>query len=460
MKKFLLLLFGVVLVTQGINAQQRYFELKDESPENGVFSGMDNEACVIIACNKTKELTFDSSMDKTVNITKTGTEGNNTLYYLVFKVGKRYKGRILDVMCPGFSSVSIPLELKPKQLMRFLIYDPNDVVDGGCYQQHRVMGMKYFDDANYRDAKVEFTLSLECTDSNKEEANRIISVCDSIIYLREKADKEYDLLKYSEATADYSKIEALNPQDKYVLNRIFQCNRTRDLKCEGYYKTAEAYYKNKDYTKARDLYQRIIDETGAQSVQSSLRISEIDRMEKMSKNRERVLSYEFASNQPIGFSSGVYGKGVHSYFTLRFNSKVFDLARQDYVLDKKPELNFSFGWTTNIIKKYVWLFFGPGVTAMAKYQVDPDKWSEGSTDESVANITEAQILAKAKSENKEEKDYLEAKYKFAVSPEVGILFKYSFIALRYTFQYRFVANKDDQSFIGHQRSVIGIGVAF
>src|SRR5574344_516002 len=118
MKKLFLFLCVLFFAAQGINAQQRFFEVKDESPLNGVFSGLDNEAGVIIACNQSKNLTFDSSMDETVTLFKKETEGNNTLYFLVFKVGRRFKGRVLSVICPGYSTIVVPLDLQPKQLKR------------------------------------------------------------------------------------------------------------------------------------------------------------------------------------------------------------------------------------------------------------------------------------------------------------------------------------------------------
>lgn len=464
MKKFYFLFCVVFLVCQGISAQQRYFEVKDESSATGVFSGLDNEAGVIIACNQNKILSFDSSMDKTVTIFKQETEGSNTLYYLVFKVGRKYKGRVLSVICPGFTTAAIPLDLTPKQLKRFLLYDPNDVVDGGCYQQHRVKGMQYFDNASYKQAKEEFTLSLQCTDCNKEEASQKIQVCDSILVLRELADKQFDLLKYGEASANYHKIQAYNPQDKYVINRIFECNQSQDIQSASYFAAAEQYFKDKDYDKARILYQRVVNLSGTESVNASLKISEIDRQNRRSINRERVLSYEYESKAPIGFSYGSYGAHSHGYFTLRINNELFDLARGEYKMSKKPEANMSFGWTINVVKKYGWIFFGPGVTMVGKYQVNPDKWGDATitTDKQAETITEEQVLAKvnASTDGKEEKDFLKVKPKFAVSPEIGFLVKYGPVALRYTFQYRWAIAKDDQDWIGKIRNVIGIGFAF
>lgn len=462
MKRTFLFLFGIFLLMQGVSAQQRFFEFKDETPENGVFSGLDDEAGVIIVCDQKKELSFESSMDKKVYMFKKATEGSNTLYYLIFKVGRKYEGRVLSIICSGYATFTVQLDLQPKQLKRYLIYDPNDAVDAGCYQQHRAKAMKYFDKCNYREAKTEFELALSCTDANKDEALQRISLCDTILVLKDRADVNFSLLKYAQAATDYRKIESMNPMDTYVIDRLYQCNQTQDTQCSSYYIAAEGYYKEKEYDKARTLYQRIVDQGCSQSADAMLKITEIDRLMKKTKNRERVLSWEYDAKAPIGFSYGTYGQHSHGYFSLRMNNQVFDLARSNYSLDHKPELNISFGWTVNVVKKYGWIFFGPGLTTMVKYTVDPEMYLDrkGAKDKDVENVTQEDVEAKAKATGKEVKDYEKPNFKFAVSPEVGFVVKYGPAALRYTFQYRFAISKNDEDFIGKVRNVIGIGFAF
>ena len=49
---------------------------------------------------------------------------------------------------------------------------------------------------------------------------------------------------------------------------------------------------------------------------------------------------------------------------------------------------------------------------------------------------------------------------FAISPVLGITIKYSYFAIRATYQYRWSIVKDLQDFIGNSRFSVGVGVAF
>jgi tetratricopeptide (TPR) repeat protein len=462
MYKYLFILIAAICSFQSAAAQQRYFEVKDNTAPNSVYSGLDDEAGVTITCKQNRRLSFDSSMDKMVTITKIDSMEGNNIYYLVFKVGKRYRGRVLSVFCSDFQTLTIPLELQPKQLKQYLLYDPNEAMEGGCYQQHRVKGIAYFKNASYREALDEFTLSLECTDCNRQEAQSKIDLCDTILSYRKKADAAFELLKYSEAIENYRKIEALNADDKYVVNRIFECSQSQVLQSQSYYQAAEQYFKDKEYDKAKALYQRVVDLKGEDAINSALRISEIDKLSRHIKNRERIFSYEYSGKTPIGFSYGTYQQHSSGYFTLRFNKDVFDLARSEYKYDKKPEVGISFGWTINVVPKYGWIFFGPGITSMARYKINTDKYFEGNihTDADAEKLTYDDVLKKAETNGEDVSDYLKAKYKFGFSPELGFVAKYRFIALRYTFQYRWSITKEDQNFMGRVNNEIGIGFAF
>ena len=53
-----------------------------------------------------------------------------------------------------------------------------------------------------------------------------------------------------------------------------------------------------------------------------------------------------------------------------------------------------------------------------------------------------------------------ADYKAAISPVMGITAKYGYVALRFTYQYRWSLKKDMKDFIGRDRISAGIGIAF
>ena len=60
-----------------------------------------------------------------------------------------------------------------------------------------------------------------------------------------------------------------------------------------------------------------------------------------------------------------------------------------------------------------------------------------------------------------EKDYeTKVNTSFAISPVVGLLVKYSYFAVRATYQYRFSLKKELEDFMGKSFFSFGIGLAF
>lgn len=92
-------------------------------------------------------------MDKTANPYNTLAEGNDSIYYIEFPTGSRYRGRQLSIKSPGYNTVTISLEdLKPKQAVTLLAVDPNSMVDAGCYRGHRNRGLEELKKMNYNEA--------------------------------------------------------------------------------------------------------------------------------------------------------------------------------------------------------------------------------------------------------------------------------------------------------------------
>ena len=120
---------------------QNKLEVSDVSRPNDVYSSANEEAGVAIYCHQSIPLSFSSTMDKSVVPFRTDLQGSDSIYYISFPTGKRYRGRILIVSSPGYETVEVPLELEPKQLLTYKITDPNALVDAGCYREHRNRGM-------------------------------------------------------------------------------------------------------------------------------------------------------------------------------------------------------------------------------------------------------------------------------------------------------------------------------
>ena len=155
-----------------------------------------------------------------------------------------------------------------------------------------------------------------------------------------------------------------------------------------------------------------------------------------------------------------------------FNKYVFDAIRKDcrYGQEDFPELNLAFGWTVKIANP-VWIHFGPGFTGKMYYGTYLDKkypkigygqedWQYLDTKE----MGDESILGQAgqlkEAPEKYQDAWTKANLAFAISPVFGITAKYSYFALRLTYQYRWSVEKDLQDFIGNSRFSVGIGIAF
>ena len=137
-----MLLIGSITCAQGV------LEVKDTSQPNDVYASENDEAAVIIRCHESIPLTFSSSMDKTAIPFKVELQGADSLYYLAFPTGSRYRGRELSIIARGYAPIFICLELQPKQLLSFQVTDPDALVDAGCYREHRNKGVLEIGKAN------------------------------------------------------------------------------------------------------------------------------------------------------------------------------------------------------------------------------------------------------------------------------------------------------------------------
>jgi hypothetical protein len=462
-----------LLLMGGVAFSQNILEVKDISQSNDVFSSANDEAAVLIRCNHTIPLKFSSSMDKSAVPFRTELQGSDSLYYIAFPTGNRYRGRELAISSPGYYSVSISLELQPKQLLSYQITDPNALVDAGCYRGHRNKGMEEIKNSNYEEARNQFIVARECTDCNVEENESNIALADSLILYRQKGDEAYKLLDYVKASNYYSMILALNAYDNYASNRNTICVRNFTDECNTLYTKAEYYFSEKEYDKAKELYEKVVEKECTNMSIAVERLNSISSLLRAKKDHARVFTYEYRKDVPIGFSYGHYNMHkAGGFFQMDFNGNVFKAIRSDckYGDEKFAEMNMSFGWTIKIAAP-IWIHFGPGFTGKMYYGTYLDKQYPkkgfGSDD--------WQYLDKSKMGNEEvlatapgldeapepyQKGWEKANLAFAVSPVVGITAKYSYFAVRLTYQYRWSVQKDLQDFMGPSRVSVGVGVAF
>ena len=452
---------------------QNTLEVIETSRPNDVYSNVNDEAAVIIRCHESIPLTFSSSMDKKADPFRKELQGTDSVYYLAFPTGKRYRGRLLTVCSRGYNSVEISLELQPKQLLTFQISDPNALVDAGCYREHRNKGILEIKSSNYEEARNQFLLARECSDCNKEENEKNITLVDSLLFFRQEAEEAFKLLDYVTAGEFYSKILSLNAYDTYASNRNTLCVTNISEECATLFSQAEFYYNEKEYDRAKELYEKVIAKECRNMPFAVQRLNTIKSNLRVKKNHSRVFTYENRKDVPIGFSIGKYNiHKVGGFFQMDFNSTVFDAARSDckYGDESFPELNMSFGWTAKIVNP-LWIHVGPGFTFKMYYGsylnkkypktgYGKDEWDildkNKMGDEDV--LRTANDLENVPEQYKD--GWTHANLAYALSPVIGLTVKYSYFAIRLTYQYRWSIQKELKDFMGINRISLGIGVAF
>jgi hypothetical protein len=133
----LLIILAAVFCLYNIAYSQRVFDYRDQTQALSVFTDKDPEVMnaggaqsgITVYCSSTLSLTFESNVDRTVDVYNKEEKGGLTYYYIRFTVGRfrgaNYAGRILDVLAPGFLPLKIRIDLQPSESKTYEIYDPN-----------------------------------------------------------------------------------------------------------------------------------------------------------------------------------------------------------------------------------------------------------------------------------------------------------------------------------------------
>ena len=467
MSKKSIVLMCMLLIGSMANAQG-VLEIKDISHPNDVYSTDGDGAAVRIRCHESIPLTFSSTMDKDANPFYVDLQGSDSVYYIAFPTGNRYRGRELSIVARGYAPLYIQLDLQPKQLLTYQITDPNALVDAGCYREHRNKGVLEIKNGNYEEAKNQFVIAQDCSDVDKEENDKNIALTDSLMMYRNLADEAYKLLDYYKAAEYYTKVLELNPVEAFSTDRKNACVQAFTEECFTLFTKAEYYFNERDYEKAKTLYEQVIAKECPNNIAiSTERLNTINSLARAKRDHSRVFTYEWRKDVPIGFSDGGYNMHkVGGFFQMDFNSRVFDAIRGDcrYGDKKFAELNVAFGWTIKIANP-VWIHFGPGFTGKMYYGTyKDDHYPVKGYGESelldVKKMGEDLALPKSEIPSSYEDGWKKSNIAFGISPVVGITAKYSFFAIRLTYQYRWSVQSKLQDFMERSRLSFGVGVAF
>ncbi|MBQ7691618.1 MAG: hypothetical protein IJT30_10590 [Muribaculaceae bacterium] len=466
-----LLLFTVLAATAVCAHAQKMLQAA-EVPNPLVTAYMNEpgeyRARVDVKCLQTIPLTFETQCDKPANLRlTTEDDGVNTTYTMLIDADpsvREYSTRMLTIASPGYDDIYYDLStLRPGQWITISVSDPNITVGTGCYNEHHNKGMEEIKNMNYEEARRQFYIASSCAEANQEENNNWIERVDSLIRFRLEGDNAFKLLDYRTAAACYDKVLILNSLDSYALNMKTQCVKDFSSECETLFNRAEWLYKEHDYQKAKEVYQQLLDRKCNYEVQANNRLQSIASTARSRKDHTHVLTYEWQKNVPIGLHIGTYNMHkAGGYFHINLNATMIDAIRQECRYEdpatteniKYPEFNISAGWTIKI-KNPVWVHFGPGFTGKMYY----GKYKEDNYpyyDKNEADPLSPDMTDPAKKDGAYEK----VNFGLAISPEVGITIKYSYFAVRCTYQYRFALKKPLQEFIEPHRVSVGVGIAF
>ena len=454
MKNRFFTLLALLLTVAGTAFAQRTLEVKDVTTSLNVFSGKDTEAGIVISCPSNMQISFESTHDKTVDVYNKEEKGEETFYYLKFNTGRRYRGRKLTIRTDDFAPITLDATLEPKELKQYQLLDPDADFVYGCYYEYRKRGIEFFQNSMYTEAREQYNIAKECSDCPADNnLEQLIANIDSIETWQKLAADAFDLLDYSKADDLYGKIMQLNPQDSNASNKRYEARRLSGNDCTQYYNNAEVYKENGEYDKALELYQRVIDQNCSNSLLASEQVKRIKLLQQNRNQKSAVIAYEYSGSAPIGITVGSYKtRKTGSYFSLSFNTDIFEVMRSNFDKVSDAELNISAGFTICPVKQApVWIFFGPGFTGIGTYENEDgsayvkNSYVENATDEKVEGKVYEKPTLKVHS---------------AISPEIGLLGKIGPVVLRYTFQYRFAVSKDDADLIKKSRHVIGAGICF
>lgn len=483
------LLLGIMVST---TIAQSQFKLENISCPNDVYLNSGDSAAIVVHSHKSLLLRFflakssSSSGKKKVKgkfIAPTKYEANNSddyVYYFVFPTGDQYRNQTLVISSPTMSgSVSIIINLEPKQVKTYKVINLYGLVGVGCYLERRNKAWVEIGKGNYAEGLNQLKLASDCSDANRIENNFQIQRVSILMDYRKKGDDAFNNHDFKIASTKYAYLYKENPFDSLAVSRYLLCQEYLKVECDTLFLKADQCLKNEEYKEAEKLYNTVLenanylydlDKKYGLETNISRRLKTIKQeMEKKERRTtfNKDLTYEYRKDSWLGFSYGVLKeRKTGGFIQIDISPTTLDEIRSAcrYGDTKFSETNLAFGWTKKLFK-YVWIHWGPGFTGKfyhGTYQ--NQKYPTIGYGESTLLDTDAMgedvSLPKNEIPEKYEEAWKKSNFAFAISPVVGIDIKYQFFVLRLTYQYRFATKAKLADFIGRNRISVGVGVAF
>ena len=428
-KKYILLVatlaFSLIVTAQ---SQMKVLHVEDITPELSVYPCGDRpEALVVIRCSESFDLDFTSNVDSELDVTRL-TDGSEKIYYIVFQTrasGTTFKGRQLAIIANGFTKYYLPLELKEKQKLEFLVSDPYSKLRSLFYTSTEE-GVRLFEVGEYLAAKDQFVIARRCPEYATVENSLDVYVaqCDTMLKWTTVVDMAEEIDDYVLAMEFLEKMIHVNPRCDILRERYSSVLTEYRRECAFDMDVGTRYMEDRKYDLARERFEHAIAIKSPNATQAALNLEQISLINYKADNRTHSFFYEMTGRCPIGFmAASLKPEKVGGYFSLDFNSGCFDLVSNNLEPVSNPEATqfevvVSGGWTLrlyyprdNVYIPHVWLLFTPLGYAGGGYT-----YNEGEGD----NIDKS------------------IKYFNAIAPEVGLAVRVWRIALNYKLQYRYV----------------------
>lgn len=482
-----MLLLG--MVTNTIWAQYNIV-VQDISRPNDLYTNSGDSALILVRSHESIELEFFLSKDKNPSkfqsFRPSRTEldfSEDSIYYFVFPTGNKYPNQRLTISAIGGNSVSIDIDLGPKEVKTYRVSRPFGFIVERCYPKHRNKAREEIEKGNYDEALAELRLAKDCADKDSIEHAELIATVNNCMIHRRDGDEAFEKHEYKVASGHYKILFLLNASDTLSEKRYNECQNYLLYKCDTLYNKALQSYESKDYLNARFLLREVIsqaDQLDNDIIKIKYVSDATERIGKATSKYERKVSieerrsrfkhsltYEYRKDTPIGISySSFQEHETGGFFQLDLNSMIFKeiQSKCKYGDTKFAEVNTAFGWTMKLFK-YAWFHIGPGLTFKFYHGTYKNSncpkigYGESELLDSYY-MGDDVSLPKDEIPEKYEDGWKQRNLAIAVSPVVGFDLKLQFVVLRLTYQYRIATQSKLGDFIERHRLSFGAGVAF